>query len=122
MLRLITAWSEPNGSFLSSGCCHFHCNPTHRKVGAQQELFFFHELSPGSCMFLPHGARIYNTLCDFIREEYWKRGYDEVLTPNIYNTKLWETSGHWEHYKENMFSFKDSDNVTFALKPMNCPG
>jgi len=94
----------------------------HRKVGSKQELFFFHELSPGSCMFLPHGARIYNQLCDFVREEYWKRGYDEVLTPNIYNVKLWEQSGHYEHYKENMFSFKDGDGTTFALKPMNCPG
>jgi threonyl-tRNA synthetase len=94
----------------------------HRKVGQEQELFFFHELSPGSCMFLPHGAAIYNTLCEFIRDQLWKRGYTEVVSPNIYNTDLWKTSGHWEHYQENMFSFFDNDDTQFALKPMNCPG
>jgi len=94
----------------------------HRKIGMEQELFFFHRLSPGSAMFLPHGTRVYNKLMDFIRKQYWERGYDEVITPNIYNTKLWETSGHWQHYKENMFSFRDADMQRFALKPMNCPG
>ena len=63
-----------------------------------QELFFFHELSPGSCFFLPRGAFIYNTLVEFIRSEYWKRGFQEVVSPNLYNSKLWETSGHWQHY------------------------
>ena len=63
-----------------------------------QELFFFHELSPGSCFFLPRGAFIYNTLTEFIRSEYWKRGFQEVVSPNMYNSKLWETSGHWQHY------------------------
>ncbi|XP_043935137.1 threonine--tRNA ligase, mitochondrial [Protopterus annectens] len=96
-------------------------NRDHRKIGREQELFFFHELSPGSCFFLPKGAHIYNTLVDFIKTEYWKRGYTEVVTPNIFNTKLWEKSGHWEHYRENMFSFR-VENDTFALKPMNCPG
>eukprot|EP00656_Telonema_subtile_P033919 TRINITY_DN3803_c0_g1_i3.p1 TRINITY_DN3803_c0_g1~~TRINITY_DN3803_c0_g1_i3.p1 ORF type:complete len:726 (-),score=227.70 TRINITY_DN3803_c0_g1_i3:57-2234(-) len=94
----------------------------HRRVGMEQELFFFHKMSPGSCMFLPHGTRVYNKLMGFIKQQYWERGYDEVITPNIYNTKLWETSGHWEHYKENMFSFRDADMQRFALKPMNCPG
>ena len=70
----------------------------HRKLGRDQDLFFFHELSPGSCFFLPHGAHIYNTLVDFIRGEYRKRGYQEVVSPNIYNSKLWVTSGHWAHY------------------------
>ncbi|XP_033214455.1 threonine--tRNA ligase 1, cytoplasmic isoform X2 [Belonocnema kinseyi] len=93
----------------------------HRKIGKEQELFFFHELSPGSCFFQPRGAHIYNTLIEFIRAEYRKRGFQEVVTPNIYNSKLWQTSGHWEHYAENMFSF-DSEKETFALKPMNCPG
>ena len=94
----------------------------HRKVGMDQELFFFHNLSPGCAMMLPHGARVYNSLINFIKEQYWQRGYEEVMTPNIYNTKLWETSGHWQHYKENMFSFRDADMNRFALKPMNCPG
>ncbi len=93
----------------------------HRKIGTDQELFFFHKLSPGSCFWLPHGTRIYNRLLERIRAEYWKRGYQEVITPNMYNHALWETSGHLANYKENMFSFQVEDQP-FALKPMNCPG
>ncbi|APA14174.1 hypothetical protein SS1G_10975 [Sclerotinia sclerotiorum 1980 UF-70] len=93
----------------------------HRKLGKDQELFFFHELSPGSAMWLPHGARIYNTIQSFLREEYWKRGYNEVITPNMYNSELWKTSGHWAYYKDDMFTFPVEKDV-FALKPMNCPG
>uniref|UniRef100_A0A8C4IG91 threonine--tRNA ligase n=1 Tax=Dicentrarchus labrax TaxID=13489 RepID=A0A8C4IG91_DICLA len=96
-------------------------NRDHRKIGKDQELFFFHDLSPGSCFFMPRGAYIYNTLTEFIRDEYWRRGFQEVASPNIYNSKLWETSGHWQHYSENMFSFPVEDDI-FALKPMNCPG
>ncbi|XP_069780410.1 threonine--tRNA ligase 1, cytoplasmic isoform X3 [Narcine bancroftii] len=96
-------------------------NRDHRKLGREQELFFFHELSPGSCFFLPKGAYIYNALIDFVRSEYKKRGFTEVVTPNIYNSKLWQTSGHWQHYSENMFSF-EVEKELFALKPMNCPG
>ncbi|XP_075753846.1 threonine--tRNA ligase 2, cytoplasmic [Pelodiscus sinensis] len=96
-------------------------NRDHRKIGKEQELFFFHDLSPGSCFFLPRGAFLYNTLMDFIREEYHRRNFTEVVSPNIYNSKLWEASGHWQHYNENMFSF-DVEKETFALKPMNCPG
>ena len=93
----------------------------HRRIGREQELFFFHELSPGSCFWLPHGARIYNTLVEFIKTQYRQRGYDEVITPNMYNSKLWLTSGHWQNYSENMFTF-DVEKEKFALKPMNCPG
>lgn len=93
----------------------------HRRLGRAQKLFFFHELSPGSAFWLPHGARIYNRLVDFVKEQYWRRGYHEVMTPNVYNAKLWETSGHWQHYSENMFQF-EVEGQTFALKPMNCPG
>ncbi|PWY97803.1 threonyl-tRNA synthetase [Testicularia cyperi] len=93
----------------------------HRKIGKEQELFMFHELSPGSCFWLPHGARIYNTLQEYIKSEYRQRGFDEVITPNMYNSKLWETSGHWQNYKDDMFSL-GVDKETFALKPMNCPG
>ncbi|TNN48477.1 putative threonine--tRNA ligase 2, cytoplasmic [Liparis tanakae] len=96
-------------------------NRDHRKIGKDQELFFFHDLSPGSCFFMPRGAHIYNTLTKFLRDEYWRRGFQEVASPNIYNSKLWETSGHWQHYSENIFSFPVEDDV-FALKPMNCPG
>ncbi|XP_068109338.1 threonine--tRNA ligase, mitochondrial isoform X2 [Hyperolius riggenbachi] len=96
-------------------------NRDHRKIGKDQSLFFFHEFSPGSCFFLPRGAHIYNVLIDFLKSEYKKRGYTEVITPNMYNNKLWEQSGHWEHYGKNMFSFTVEDE-TFSLKPMNCPG
>merc|ERR1712048_230261 len=93
----------------------------HRKLGQEQELFFFHDISPGSCFFLPNGTHIYNTLVKFMRDEYQKRGYQEVITPNVYNVKLWQQSGHWQHYAENMFSFEVEKEI-FALKPMNCPG
>ncbi|CAN6634459.1 hypothetical protein TRVA0_014S02388 [Trichomonascus vanleenenianus] len=93
----------------------------HRRIGQIQELFTFHEMSPGSAFWLPHGARIYSTLLDFLKKEYRKRGYDEVITPNMYNSKLWETSGHWANYKDNMFTF-EVEKETYGLKPMNCPG
>ncbi|XP_046441415.1 threonine--tRNA ligase 1, cytoplasmic-like isoform X2 [Daphnia pulex] len=93
----------------------------HRKLGREYELFFFHELSPGACFFTPHGAHIYNTLVEFLRNEYKQRGFQEVITPNVYNSKLWLTSGHWQHYSENMFSF-EVEKETYAMKPMNCPG
>ena len=93
----------------------------HRLLGTKQELFFFHELSPGSCFWLPHGARVYNKLISFIRNEYWKRGYEEVITPNIFNLNLWEISGHALHYKDSMFTF-EVENQEWGMKPMNCPG
>ncbi|KAM7468624.1 hypothetical protein LguiB_016186 [Lonicera macranthoides] len=93
----------------------------HRELTKKQELFFFHPLSPGSCFFLPHGTRICNKLLAFIRDQYWKRGYEEVCTPNMYNMQLWETSGHAANYKENMFLF-EIEKQEFGLKPMNCPG
>ncbi|KAL4076562.1 hypothetical protein V8B97DRAFT_2083075 [Scleroderma yunnanense] len=93
----------------------------HRKIGKEQELFFFNDLSPGSCFFLPHGTRIYNTLMELMRSEYMKRGYQEVISPNMYNAKLWETSGHWQNYKDDMFTL-DVEKEKWALKPMNCPG
>mmetsp|Transcript_13697 Transcript_13697/g.43295 ORF Transcript_13697/g.43295 Transcript_13697/m.43295 type:complete len:719 (+) Transcript_13697:127-2283(+) len=93
----------------------------HRVVGTKQELFFWHELSPGSTFFLPQGAKIYNKLIEFIRGQYRKRGYQEVYTPNIYNMKLWETSGHAANYKDNMFTFQ-VESQEYGMKPMNCPG
>ncbi|XP_006861434.1 PREDICTED: threonine--tRNA ligase, mitochondrial [Chrysochloris asiatica] len=103
----------------------------HRRIGKEQELFFFHELSPGSCFFLPRGTRVYNALVAFIRAEYARRGFSEVKTPMLFSTKLWEQSGHWEHYREDMFVLQPSgsdrpassptDHSTLALKPMNCP-
>lgn len=96
-------------------------NRDHRKIGMAQRLFFFNEISPGSCFFLPHGAMIYNKLVDFMRQEYLKRGYQEVITPNVYNVDLWKQSGHFANYKDNMFMF-DCEGVQFGIKPMNCPG
>ncbi|XP_077012247.1 threonine--tRNA ligase, mitochondrial isoform X1 [Tamandua tetradactyla] len=109
----------------------------HRRVGKKQELFFFHELSPGSCFFLPRGTRVYNALIAFIRAEYARRGFSEVKTPTLFSTELWEQSGHWKHYREDIFALKPSvsdrptschsDHTThhptntLALKPMNCP-
>ncbi|OCK86610.1 threonyl-tRNA synthetase [Cenococcum geophilum 1.58] len=93
----------------------------HRKIGTDQKLFFFDEVSPGSCFFLPHGARIYNALLDFLKSAYFERGYDEVITPNIYKSDLWKTSGHWDHYEQNMFTF-EVEKEKYGLKPMNCPG
>ncbi|XP_064330910.1 threonine--tRNA ligase, mitochondrial isoform X2 [Phalacrocorax carbo] len=92
----------------------------HRRIGREQELFFFHKLSPGSCFFLPRGAHIYNTLVDFIRSEYQARGFHEVVTPNVFSPQLWELSGHWQHYSTHMFSFT-AGTETLSLKPMNCP-
>ncbi|KAL8557064.1 hypothetical protein ACS0TY_004512 [Phlomoides rotata] len=93
----------------------------HRELTKKQELFFFHPLSPGSCFFLPHGTRVCNKLLEFIKSQYWNRGYEEVWSPNMYNMQLWETSGHAANYKENMFVFKVEEQE-FGLKPMNCPG
>jgi threonyl-tRNA synthetase len=92
----------------------------HRKLGVQLGLFAFHEWSPGSAFFLPHGTIIYNELLALLREEYIKRGYHEVVTPQLYNKALWESSGHWQHYQENMFIL-DIDGEQHSLKPMNCP-
>ncbi|HUR39021.1 MAG TPA: threonine--tRNA ligase [Planctomycetota bacterium] len=92
----------------------------HRKLGQDLELFMFHEWSPGAVFFLPKGAVVYNELQAFIREEYRKRGFQEVVTPQLYNKGLWQLSGHWDHYQENMFIL-DIDEDKFSLKPMNCP-
>src|SRR3989338_3111711 len=92
----------------------------HRRLGKELELFTFMEESPGSAFFLPKGTIIYNELLKLIREEYAKRGYQEVITPLLYDKSLWETSGHWEHYKNDMFTLK-IDGRDFGLKPMNCP-
>ena len=92
----------------------------HRVVGPAQELIMFHGLSPGCAFWLPNGTRIYNTLVDYIREQYWTHEYTEVITPNIFNLELWKISGHADHYLENMF-LTDVEKQQFGLKPMNCP-
>lgn len=92
----------------------------HRKIGKDQELFFFDPVSPGSAFWLPHGARVFNKIVDFLKEQYWKRDFEEVITPNMFNAELWKQSGHWQHYKDDMFIQK-VDKEEFGLKPMNCP-
>lgn len=92
----------------------------HRAIGLRQKLFFFDRMSKGSCFFLPRGARIFNKLIEFMRSEYRVRGYEEVITPTIYDSRLWERSGHWSHYKENMIKLELAERQ-YTLKPMNCP-
>ncbi len=97
---------------------------THAELGNQLDLFFFDEKSPGSAFFLPAGAILYNNLLTYFRSEYMARGYQEVITPNIFDKSLWETSGHWDKYKENMFIIEKDhpDDVShYSIKPMNCP-
>jgi threonyl-tRNA synthetase len=78
-------------------------------------------LSPGCGFWYPHGAKIYNKLVELIRNEYRVRGYNEVITPNMFNLKLWKTSGHYKNYKDNIYLFK-IESQGFGMKPMNCPG
>ncbi|MBY0121980.1 threonine--tRNA ligase [Bacillus sp. S/N-304-OC-R1] len=93
----------------------------HRKLGKQLELFMFSEEAPGMPFYLPKGQLIRNELENFSRELQSKAYYDEVRTPFMMNQQLWEKSGHWDHYHENMY-FSEVDHAKFALKPMNCPG
>lgn len=118
----------------------------HQLIGKEQKLWMFDKLSPGSPFLLPHGTIIFNALQSMLREQYWERGYTEVQSPNMYDVDLWKTSGHWQHYQDDMFRVvvkddstdpmpltdqkpdgkpiaeaKDKDKGVFALKPMNCP-
>jgi threonyl-tRNA synthetase len=93
----------------------------HRRLGRELDLVHFDDHSPGSPLWHPKGMTIFNALEDLRRRENARRGYLEVKTPLIYDTELWETSGHWEKYREHMFLIEKEDK-TFGLKPMNCPG
>lgn len=93
----------------------------HRKLGMQLDLFSLHEEAPGMVFFHNKGTFIYNKLIEFMRAQLEKRNYEENLTPMLLNKNLWIESGHWEHYKDNMY-FTKIDAKDFALKPMNCPG
>jgi threonyl-tRNA synthetase len=93
----------------------------HRKIGRELDLFSIQEEGPGFPFFHPKGMVIRNLLEDLWRKEHIKRGYQEVRTPIILNEELWHRSGHWDHYKENMY-FTEIDGVGYAVKPMNCPG
>jgi threonyl-tRNA synthetase len=93
----------------------------HRKLGRELDLFSFHDEAPGFPFFHPKGMRVINALLDYWRREHSKAGYEEIRTPIILERSLWERSGHWENYKDNMY-FTVIDGCDFAVKPMNCPG
>ena len=93
----------------------------HRKIGKEMQLFMFVDEAPGFPFFLPNGMILKNTLIDYWRDIHTKAGYVEVSTPLIMNRHLWETSGHWDHYKDNMYATK-IDDEDYCIKPMNCPG
>lgn len=93
----------------------------HRRLGKDLDLFFFDETAPGMAYWLPKGFTIMNTLIDFWRKEHKQRGYLEFSAPQLNSSVLWKTSGHWDHYKEDMFVLTDADGNEQALKPMNCP-
>ena len=93
----------------------------HRKLGKELDLFSLHEEGPGFPFFHPNGMVIRNELINYWREVHRQFGYQEIKTPMIMNRKLWETSGHWDHYKENMFPAMEVDDEAFVLRPMNCP-
>ena len=119
---------------------HARANPTsnaltdHRHLGVDQELFTTSIYSPGSPLFLPKGARMFNKLTNFLRAQYEHFGFQEVITPTIYKKSLWEKSGHWENYAEDMYSVtgrgasgetkerQNGQDEEYGLKPMNCPG
>ena len=93
----------------------------HRKLGKELDLFSVQEEGPGFPFFHPKGMVLKNQLIDFWRKEHIKRGYEEISTPMILSSQLWKTSGHWDHYRENMYTVA-IDDQEFAIKPMNCPG
>jgi len=94
----------------------------HKKLGREMDLFHFQEESPGSVFWHKKGWSIFNQLKNYLRKKQLDSGYEEINTPDMLDRSLWEKSGHWEKFKENMFTVETEDNRTFALKPMNCPG
>jgi threonyl-tRNA synthetase len=95
----------------------------HRKIGKELDLIMIHELAPGMPFFLPKGMIMLIELTKFAREYSYGEGYKEVRTPQLFNSELWKISGHWDHYKDNMFIMHHAeDNIDICIKPMNCPG
>ncbi|MEA1974015.1 MAG: threonine--tRNA ligase, partial [Bacillota bacterium] len=123
MLQRIYATSFPKANLLEKYLKRLEeaKKRDHRKIGKEQELFTLMDEAPGFPFLLPNGTLLKNTLLDYWREVHTKAKYEEIETPLILNRKLWETSGHWDHYKENMYTLKIDDN-DYAIKPMNCPG
>ena len=94
----------------------------HRRLGREMDLFHFEEVAPGSIFWHPNGWRLFQTLIGYMRDRQEATGYDEVNSPDIMDRALWETSGHWQNYRANMFLAQTVDDRDYALKPMNCPG
>ena len=94
----------------------------HRRLGREMDLFHFEEVAPGSVFWHPRGWRMFQTLIGYMRTRQEDAGYVEVNSPDIMDRALWETSGHWQNYRENMFLAQTQDDRDYALKPMNCPG
>jgi threonyl-tRNA synthetase len=94
----------------------------HRRLGPQLGLFTFAEVSPGAAFWLPAGTEVFNSLVALSREMGRQRGYVEIKTPQIYDSSLWKTSGHWQKYRDNMFVIEEYEGRQMAIKPMNCPG
>lgn len=93
----------------------------HRKLGRELDLFSFHPIAPASPFFHPKGAIVYNALIGYMRQLYIRYGYEEVITPQIFDVELWHRSGHYDHYRDSMY-FTQVEDREFAVKPMNCPG
>jgi threonyl-tRNA synthetase len=93
----------------------------HRIIGKDLDLFSFHDEAPGFPFFHPKGMILQNEILSYWRKEHWAEGYEEIKTPVILSNQLWKTSGHWDHYKDNMY-FVQIDECEYAIKPMNCPG
>ncbi|MAU55381.1 MAG: threonine--tRNA ligase [Dehalococcoidia bacterium] len=115
-----TAWESKDAlkSYLSK--LEEAAKRDHRKLGTSLELFYFDPMAPSMPFFYPKGAKLLNLLMDYMRQKYQYYEYQEVMTPQIFDSKLWDLSGHSEHFKENMF-FTETENRTMGLKPMNCP-
>jgi threonyl-tRNA synthetase len=123
MLQRIYGTAFPDGKQLEAYLKHLEeaAKRDHRKLGKELGLIAFHPWAPGSAFWLPRGTTLYHTLSEFMRRLLVdEAGYVEVKTPILYHQKLWETSGHWQHYSEDMFKVK-SEEQTFGIKPMNCP-
>ncbi len=123
MLRRIYGVAFPNKTLLSEYNTMMEEAKArdHRRLGRELDLFDIYDEGPGFPFFLPKGMVLRNTLEDFWREIHQKAGYEEIKTPVMLSRELWERSGHWDHYRENMYTTK-IDNNDFAIKPMNCPG
>jgi len=115
-----TAWESPESLDAHLERMEEAARRDHRKLGTELELFFFDPIAPASPFFLPRGAMLNNTLVAYVRELYERYGYQEVITPQMFDSELWKRSGHYDNYKENMY-FTYVDDREFGVKPMNCP-